>query len=233
RVGSNMSLLEVMSSLEAGRNEANRLGMARFGIVVEKAYGVSIKDVRYMARQIGMDHGLAVELWMTEVHEARILATIVDDPSIVERQQMESWAGDFYSWDLCDQCCSNLFVRTKYARDVIPDWCGDEREFVRRAGFVMMAALAVKDKNAPLESFLPYIDLMRERSTDQRNNVRKAVNWAIRQIGKRSLAGREMVMPLAEELSVSKDRTARWIGKDAVRELNDPKILHHLQEKQV
>jgi 3-methyladenine DNA glycosylase AlkD len=221
----------LLTEMRANGTDVNRVGMARFGINVENAYGVSVTWLRQRARTIGRDHQLAQDLWRSQVHEARILASIVDEPKKVTRGQMEDWVQDFDSWDLCDQCCSNLFFHTAHAREVVMPWCEREEEYVRRAGFVMIAVLAVKDKKADCASFQPYLGLIEHHSHDGRNNVRKAVNWALRQMGKRDLSCHALALPLALSLSESGDRTARWIGKDAVRELRSEAVMVRLRNK--
>jgi 3-methyladenine DNA glycosylase AlkD len=222
---------EIIEEIKANGTEVNRAGMARFGINVNSAYGVPITYLREMAKRIGKDHGLALDLWDSEVHEARILASIVDEPNQVTLHQMERWVIDFDSWDICDQCCNNLFGRTKFAREVIGPWCDREEEFVRRAGFVMIAVLSVKEKKAACDSFQPYLSMIERHSQDKRNNVKKAVNWALRQIGKRDLECHALAFPVALRLSQSKEATARWIGKDAVRELSSEKILARVHQR--
>jgi 3-methyladenine DNA glycosylase AlkD len=222
---------QILEEMKANGSEHNREGMARFGIDASNAYGVSVTWLRQLARRVGKDHDLALALWDSKVHEARILASIVDEPKKVTIAQMEHWANDFDSWDICDQCCNNLFIRTSFAREVIGPWCEREQEFVRRAGFVMIAVLSVKDKMANSDSFRPYLDLIERHSQDRRNNVKKAVNWALRQIGKRDLDCYSLALPLALRLGQSDDATARWIGKDAVRELRSEKILARVRER--
>lgn len=222
---------DLLSELRANGNETNRVGMARYGINVDDAYGVSVTWLRQRARTLGRDHQLALDLWRSDVHEARILASIIDEPKKVNREQMDDWVNDFDSWDICDQCCSNLFFHTVHARDVIVPWCGRGEEYVRRAGFVMIAVLAVKDKKADRASFQPYLGLIEHHSKDGRNNVKKAVNWALRQIGKRDLGCHALALPLAMILSESEDKTARWIGKDAVRELRSEAVMVRLHNK--
>ncbi len=222
---------QILEEMKANGSERNREGMARFGIDASDAYGVSVTWLRQLARRIGKDHELALALWDSKVHEARILATIVDEPKKVTMAQMERWVKDFHSWDICDQCCNNLFIHTSIAKEVIGPWCEREEEFVRRAGFVMIAVLSVKDKLASCDSFRPYLDLIERHSQDERNNVKKAVNWALRQIGKRDVDCYGLVLPLALRLSQSDDATARWIGKDAVRELRSEKILARVRER--
>jgi 3-methyladenine DNA glycosylase AlkD len=222
---------EILDEIRANGSERNREGMARFGIDASNAYGVSVAWLRKLAKRIGKDHDIALALWDSKVHEARILASIVDEPKKVTLAQMERWANDFDSWDICDQCCNNLFIRTSFSREVIGPWCESEPEFVKRAGFVMIAVLSVKEKKAKSDSFRPYLDLIERHSHDDRNNVKKAVNWALRQIGKRDLDCYGLALPLALKLSHSDDATARWIGKDAVRELRSEKIMARVSER--
>jgi 3-methyladenine DNA glycosylase AlkD len=222
---------DILDEIKVNGSERNREGMARFGIDASNAYGVSVAWLRQLAKRIGKDHDLALALWDSKVHEARILASIVDEPKKVTIAQMERWANDFDSWDICDQCCNNLFIRTGFAREVVGPWSEREEEFVRRAGFVMIAVLSVKDRLAQCESFRSYLDLIERHSHDDRNNVKKAVNWALRQIGKRDLDCHALALPIALSLSQSDDATARWIGKDAVRELRSEKILTRVRER--
>lgn len=222
---------DLLDQMREHGNEANRMGMVRYGINIENALGISIPWLRSIAKGMRNDHRTAMRLWGTNIHEARILASIIDDPDMVSREQMDDWVSVFNSWDICDQCCGNLFVHTIHAREVVPDWCDRPEEFVRRAGFVMIAALAVKDKKSSSSSFEQYLPLMERYSTDGRNNVKKAVNWAIRQIGKRDIEGHDLVLPLARRLSGAKDPVPRWIGKDAVRELESEEILDRLKKK--
>ncbi len=222
---------EIIEEIKANGSEHNREGMARFGIDPSNAYGVSVTWLRQLAKRIGKDHDLALALWDSKVHEARILASIVDEPKKVTLAQMDRWAMDFDSWDICDQCCNNLFIHTSFAREVIGPWCEREQQFVRRAGFVMIAVLSVKDKRAPCDSFRSYLHLIERHSRDDRIYVKKAVNWALRQIGKRDLDCYGLALPLALRLSQSEDATARWIGKDAVRELRSEKILARVHER--
>jgi 3-methyladenine DNA glycosylase AlkD len=193
-------------------------GMARFGINTVGAYGVSVTELRRMAKKIGQNRELALWLWASGVHEARILASMVDDPERVTERQMDSWVKDFDSWDVCDQVCGNLFDKTEFAYKKAFEWSRKSDEFVKRAGFVMMACLAVHDKTAKdkdLEKFLPII--VRE-ATDDRNFVKKAVNWALRQIGKRNARLNVSAVKTAIEIQKIDSPSARWIASDALRE---------------
>ena len=222
---------EIMERLSSMENPVNREGMARYGIRTERALGVSMPALRGIAKEIGKDHGLAGNLWKSGVHEARILACLVDEPAHVSTGQMEAWVQDFDSWDLCDQCCSNLFDRTPYARDKAVEWSERPEEFAKRAGFVIMAALAVHDKKAESAVFLAFLPLIRRESTDERNFVKKAVNWALRQIGKRNRILNREAITLAGELAASESRSARWIGRDALRELESDAVRIRLNRR--
>jgi len=210
---------EVLKILESHKNPAAVKGMARFGINPKNTYGVSLPVLRKMARELGMDHQLAMELWATGVHEARILASLIDISQDVTVTQMESWVKDFDSWDVCDQCCSNLFSRTEYAYEMASKWSSREEEFVKRAGFALVAALAWHDKQAPDSKFLRFLPAIRREAVDERNFVRKAVNWALRQIGKRNPALRNEAVRTARQIQKMNSKSARWIASDALREL--------------
>ena len=210
---------EVLRELRALANPANIAGMARFGINPRGTLGIGIPHLRRLARRAGRDHRLAGELWAAGVHEGRILASMIDDPKEVTERQMERWVRDFDSWDVCDQVCGNLFRATSFAYRKAVEWSAREEEFVRRAGFVMMATLAVADKAAPDARFSRFLPLIVRRSDDDRNFVRKAVNWALRQIGKRSPGLRREAIRTERGLMRSDSRSARWIARDALREL--------------
>jgi 3-methyladenine DNA glycosylase AlkD len=212
----------ILTELRSLGSEEARAGMARFGINTEKAFGVSMAATRPLARKYRRRHDLAERLWASGFHEARILAALIDDPKLVTRRQMDAWAAEFNSWDLCDQACMKLFARTPFATEKIAKWAKDKREFVRRAAFATIAGYTVHAKRAPDDEFLPLLDLIEARATDPRNFVKKAVNWALRQIGKRNMTLHAPALALAEKLAASDDKTARWIGKDAVKELTDP-----------
>jgi 3-methyladenine DNA glycosylase AlkD len=194
-------------------------GMAKFGINTSSAYGVTVTELRKMAKKIGQNRDLALRLWASGVHEARILASMIDDPERVNEKQMDAWVRDFDSWDVCDQVCGNLFDRTEFAYKKAFEWSHEKQEFVKRAGFVLMAGLSVHDKKAKdrdLEKFLPII--VRE-ATDERNYVKKAVNWALRQIGKRNAKLRGEALRTAAEIQKIDSPAAKWIAADAIREL--------------
>lgn len=220
---------KIISAMRSLGNIRNLEGMARYGINTDKAFGINIPVLREMARTHRKDHALALELWATGYHEARILASMVDDPGQVDEEQMESWVRDFNSWDLCDQCCMNLFEDTPLAYSKAIEWAGAKEEFIKRAGFVMMARLAVSDKKSGDERFLVFFPVIRRESGDERNFVKKAVNWALRQIGKRSLYLHALAVEMAMELAGTSSRAAVWTGRDALKELTDPGILRRIK----
>jgi 3-methyladenine DNA glycosylase AlkD len=210
---------DVIRDLRKAGDPAAVRGMARFGIETDRALGVSIPVLRKTARAVGRDHALAQALWDSDIHEARILASMVDEPGRVTPAQMDRWAADFDSWDLCDQCCSNLFDKTPWAWDKAVEWSAAERPFVKRAGFVLMAVLAVHDKRAENARFLPFFKRIERESGDDRNFVKKAVNWALRQMGKRNTELHRQAVSTARELIATGTRSGRWIGRNALREL--------------
>ena len=214
-----MNYKEVITELKSHANRKNAAGMARFGINPKGTLGVSIPLLRQMAKRIGMNHPLALKLWDSGIHEARLLAGFIADPTLITRREINQWVTGFDSWDICDQVISNLLDRTTYAYEMALKWPHDRREYVKRAGFVMMAALAVHDKNAPDERFTQFFPLIKRQATDERNFVKKAVNWALRQIGKRNLALNKLALDVAREISNIDSISARWIAKDAIREL--------------
>ncbi len=216
---------EVISILKKNGSKKNREGMTRFGINVEKAFGVNVPVMRALAKRIGKNHQLALELWQSGYHEARHVASMIADPKLVTKQLMNKWVKDFNSWDICDGTCSNLFRKTDFAIEKIFEWVDKKEEFVRRAGFSLMAYVAVHHKKRDDEEFLEFFPLIKKYSTDQRNFVKKAVNWSLRQIGKRSIYLNKEARKVTEEIQLIDSKAARWIAADAIRELKDPKIL--------
>jgi 3-methyladenine DNA glycosylase AlkD len=209
----------VIASLRARANPAGIAGMAHFGSRPAQALGLTMPALRQMAREIGRNHPLALELWDSGLHEGRILASLLADPKQVTPELMEDWIKDFDAWDVCDQVCGNLFDKTPYAYQKAIQWCQREPEYVRRAGFTMIAVLAVHDKKAPDETFLPFFPLIKQYSGDERNFVKKAVNWALRQIGKRNSHLRGLAIEWAGEIRQTNTKAGRWIANDAIREL--------------
>ncbi|WKN33545.1 DNA alkylation repair protein [Porifericola rhodea] len=218
----------ILQQLEAERKPEYLEHMQHFGIQGENMLGIRMPVLRAMAKTYAKDHKVALELWKHDIHEAKLMAILMDEAKKVNEAQMENWAQDFNSWDVCDQACNNLFCKTRYAYDKAFAWSKREEEYVKRAGFVLMATLAIHDKkgeDSKLEAFLPYIEA---EATDERNFVKKAVNWALRQIGKRSAYLHTRALPLAEALSHHESPSARWIGSDALRELGSEKVLKRL-----
>ena len=215
---------QIIVQLKSQADPAAVEGMVRYGINPENTLGISIPTLRAMAREIGKDHQLAEELWASGIHEARILASIIDDPHQVTEEQMERWVADFDSWDVCDQVCSNLFDRTTFAYQKAIEWSSGEAEFIKRAGFAMMAALAVHDKRAGDERFEPFFPIIVRQATDERNYVKKAVNWALRNIGKRNRHLNTRTIEIARKIEQIDSKVARWIANDTLKELTDERI---------
>jgi 3-methyladenine DNA glycosylase AlkD len=221
---------EVIARLRSISNPDSLEGMGRFGINTANAYGVSIPSLRSLAKEIGKDHALAQQLWSSRIHEARILATMIDDPLKVSERQMEEWARDFDSWDVCDQCCSNLLDKTEFAHRKAVEWSRRDEEFVRRAGFVLMATLAVHDKESGDEEFVRFLRIIERQSADDRNFVKKATNWALRQIGKRDAYLNEAAIRTARSIAQKDSKAARWVASDAIRELTSEAVQRRLSE---
>ncbi len=224
-----LSCSEITERLEAAADPAHREKMARFGITADHPFGVPVTVQKAIARECVKSLPLAKELWDTGRHEARMMASMLAPPSAFTSAMMDEWTESFASWDICDGCCFNLFRYTPYVWDKIPEYARREEEYVRRTAFALIAGLAIGDKKAPDEKFLPFLPLIEEYSADNRNFVRKAVNWALRQIGKRSLTLHEKAMEVSLGLASRPDKSARWIGSDAVRELSDPKITARIK----
>ena len=217
-------LEETLSKLKALADPKAAEGAKRFGIEASDVWGVSAPTLRKLAKEIGVDHALAGRLWRTGVHDARILATLIDDPAQVTPSQMDRWAKDFNSWAVCDAACGCLFDRTPYAVEKAVEWTGRDAEYVKRAGFVLDASLAVHDKKAPdaqFEAFLPYLE---QHAYDERNFVKKAVNWALRQIGKRNRHLNKLALKTAKTIQAQDTKAARWIAADAIRELTSEQV---------
>jgi len=222
---------EIIRKLKALSNPEAVKGMARFGINPRNTFGISIPNLKNLAKEIGKNHKLALNLWQTGIHEAKILAGFIDDHRQVTEEQMEKWVNDFDSWDVCDQVCGYLFDKTPYAYPKACEWSEREEEFVKRAGFVLMACLAVHDKKAPDEKLEAFLPVIKREATDERNYVKKAVNWALRQIGKRNLYLNGKAIEVAEEISEIDSKSARWIAADALRELKSEMIQKRLALK--
>jgi 3-methyladenine DNA glycosylase AlkD len=213
------SVEEVLEMLAAKANPDQLAGMAKYGMTVENRLGVKVPQMRKIAKEIGEDHKLALELWETRITEAMIIASMVDVPDEVTEEQMEAWVQDFDSWDVCDQVCMNLFDKTPQAWKKIHDWSDREEEFVKRAAYALIACLAVHDKRASDEVFISLIPVIKAGATDNRNYVKKAVSWALRNTGKRNPELNTVSLATARELGGIDSNSARWIGSDAIRDL--------------
>lgn len=226
-----MTVREIVRRFKAQANPKNVAGMARYGIVAKKAFGLSAPQLRALAKEIGTDQQLSLRLWKTGSYEGRTLAALIGDPRQVTGRQMEAWVRQFDSWAICDTCCANLFDRTPFAYRKAGAWSGRDEEFVKRAGYVMMAVLSVHDKKRKDKDFLPFLALIRHGSTDERNMVKKGVNWALRQIGKRSLFLHPYAVRTAKEIGALNSGAAKWVAADALRELASPAVLQRLKRK--
>jgi 3-methyladenine DNA glycosylase AlkD len=223
-----MRYQEIIKLLKSLSNPKAAEGMARFGINPKGTLGVSIPHLRKIAKAVGKDHKVASQLWKSGIHEAKLLAAFIDDPSLVSLKQMEKWVNDFDSWDICDQVCSNLFDRTPFAYKKAVEWAGRQEEFVKRAGFVLMAALAVHDKTAGEGEFEKFLSVIKREASVGRNFVKKAVNWALRQIGKRNARLNRLALKTAGEIQKLHSESARWIAADAIRELESEAVQRRL-----
>lgn len=223
---------QVIDRLESYANPVNVAGMARFGINPENTLGISMPILRKLAKEIGKDHDLAAAIWNTKVHEARILAALIDVPSEVTEEQMEAWAAEFDSWDLCDQVVMNLFTYSSLSWKKALQWSSAEAEFVKRAGFAIMATLAVKDKRSSDDKFLPFLDAIEREAGDERNFVKKAVNWALRQIGKRNLSLNQKAVETSQLLAAMQSKAARRNGSSALSELTGEAVRSRLAKRE-
>jgi 3-methyladenine DNA glycosylase AlkD len=234
---------DLLAVLRSMGSEKDRAGMARYGINVENAFGVSVYKLRWIAKRLGTDHALALALWATGNHEARLLACFVDDPAAVTEKQFEAWARDFDSWDICDQATTSLFDLTKHAWPKAVAWAARDEEWVKRAGFTLMAGLAVHDKSATDQAFRKLLPAIGRGAFDDRNFVKKAVNWALRNIGKRNRALNAAAIACAEKIRVAANkqaggerggdpgtRGARWVAADALRELTSERAQARLKD---
>ncbi len=226
-----MKYEEIIMELESLSNPEDIEGMARFGINHTKTYGVRMPELRRIAKNAGKDHELAEKLWNAGYGETKILAGLIEDPKMVTNDQMEKWVMGFDSWDVCDQCCINLFRKTPFAYKKVFEWSTREEEFVKRAAFALIAVLAVHDKKAEDREFEDFFPLIMRESVDNRNFVKKAVNWALRQIGKRNINLNKKAIEVAEKISNVDSKSAKWIATDAIRELKSEKVQERLKKK--
>ncbi|RCS25313.1 DNA alkylation repair protein [Phyllobacterium salinisoli] len=221
------SAADLIAHLQTLRSQENIAGMGRFGIVTDTALGIPTPQMRRIARLAKRHHARATELWQSGIREARILALYTTEPKLLTVGEARSWAAGFNSWEIVD-AAADLFVKARLEQELVPAFAVDEREFVRRTAFAMIASAAVHLKQEPDETILAWLPLIEFHAKDPRNFVKKAVNWALRNIGKRNLACHEQALALARRLAEESDRTARWIGKDAVRELETAEVLERI-----
>ena len=226
-------LKEALTWLERTGTEENRKGLARYAIPSHNAFGVTMTQVQELAKKMGHNHELAQALWDSGFHEARMLACFVDDAQWVTAEQMDSWCKDFENWATCDTACFALFDRSEHAWAKVEEWAQRKKEFEKRAAFALIASLTVHDKDAPDDLYLRGLKLVQAAASDERHFVKKGVNWALRSIGKRNMALNSAAVALARRLSTAKDAAPRWVGKEALRELMDPKLLERLAAKEV
>lgn len=228
---------DVVRKLESLGSPANVAGMARFGIVSKNTFGVPGPEVKRIAKEVKRSiddrHRFALSLWTTAVHEARILAYLIDDPKLVTEKQMDAWTGDFDNWAICDSTCGHLFSRTPLAYKKVEEWSRRDEEFVKRAGIVLIAWLTVHDKKADDARFAELLPILEREAHDDRNFIKKAVNWSLRQVGKRSLELNRLAIDVAGRVSAQNTRHACWIAADALRELTAEKTLERLKNKQI
>jgi 3-methyladenine DNA glycosylase AlkD len=222
---------EIINKLKAKARPDQLKGMARFAIVGEGRLGVSVPEMRKLAEEIGKDHQLALELWRSGIPEARIMAGMIGDPEKLTEKQMEDWVEDFNSWDVCDQVCMNLFEKSSLAMKKIHDWSKRDEEFVKRTAYALIACLAWHDKKAKDDVFIQLFPVIKDGATDERNFVKKAVNWALRNIGKRNPNLNKIAVKVAKEIQQMDSKAARWIASDAIRELVSEGVQQRLKKK--
>lgn len=226
-----MTVVEVLAHLRSIASEQHRVGMARFGIPNGNAVGIPVGTLRDLGKTLGRNHALAHALWADGLYEARILACFVADPAQVTPAMMDQWCKDFDSWAICDTACFHLFDRVPHAWKKVKAWAKRKPEFEKRAAFALLASLALHDKKATDEPFLDCLPLVEEAADDGRNFVKKAVSWALRGIGGRSPILHSASLELATRLAASDDSTRRWIGKDALRDLQRPLVASRVAKK--
>jgi len=223
-----MEYEKIIKKLKSLSNPKAIIGMARYGITPDNTYGVSIPNLRKIAKEIGISHKLAQRLWTTNIRETKILASMIEELEMVTEEQMENWINEFNYWEICDQCCMNLFEKTRFAYKKAIEWSSKEKEFVKRAGFVLMARLAVSDKEADDSKFEKFFPIIKREANDDRNYVKKAVNWALRQMGKRNINLNSKAIDVAKEIEGMDSKSAKWIASDALRELTSRAVQERL-----
>ncbi len=223
-----MNYENIMKKLRSFKDPWAIKGMSRYGINPKNNYGISVNRLRKMAKELGTDHDLAKQLWSSGIRDARLLACLIDDPNLVTEEQMEDWVKDFNSWDVCDLCCGHLFDKTEMAYKKAIQWSNSEEEYIKRAGFSLMAWLAVHDKDTDDDNFVEFLEVIEKAATDERKYVKKAVNWALRQIGKRSIYLNDRALATAGNILQIDQKTAQWIANDAIRELTSEAVKGRL-----
>jgi 3-methyladenine DNA glycosylase AlkD len=226
-----MKYEDIIAGIKSQYDPKNIGGMARFGINPKNNYGCPVPFLRNLAKRTGKNHELALRLWDSGIHDARTLAGFIDEPSKVGERQLESWVSDFDSWDVCDLVCSNLFDQTSFAWGKAVEWSERDEEFVKRAGFVLMACLSVHDKKADDSEFEKFFPIIKREARDERNFVRKAVNWALRQIGKRNGKLNAKALATAREIQKLDSKAAKWIANDAIKELESGAVQKRLRAR--
>jgi 3-methyladenine DNA glycosylase AlkD len=221
---------DVMDKLKSKAQPEHLEDMTRYGIPPEQRLCIPVPDLRKLAKEIGRDHKLALDLWRSGIAEARILAAMIDEPDMLTEEQMEDWVKDINSWDICDQVCMNLFSKNQLTWKKIMDWSEREEEFVKRTAFSLIACLAWHDRKASDDEFLELLTIIIREATDGRNFVKKAVNWALRNIGKRNLNLNRAAINTAKKIQQIDSRAARWIASDAIRELESDAVQNRLRE---
>lgn len=196
----------------------------RFAIKADNSLGIYQKDLKLLAKEIGPNNELALQLYATDIYEARLLCCRLYDPKLITRTQMNQWAGDFENWEICDSFCMGFFTKSRYAIEKALQWSSSNKEFTKRAGFTIMAAYGFADKQADNQLFEQFFPVIVRQATDERIYVKKAVNWALRSIGKRNVDLKRQAIKVAQQLLLLEDKTANWIAKDALRELRSPKV---------
>jgi len=224
------SAKDILKILKAKARPDQLEGMARYGISTERRLGVKVPDMRKIAKDTGKDHALALELWKTGILDAQIVAALVGEPEKLTDAQMEEWVKDFNSWDVCDQVCMNLFDKSPLAIKKIHDWSGREEEFVKRAAYALIACVAWHDKAADDNTFIQLFPIIKCGATDERNYVKKSVNWALRHIGKRNVRLNKAAIGIAEEIKQMDSKAARWIASDALKELKSENVQKRLRK---
>lgn len=223
-----MTAKEILHHLESLSNETNKAGMKRFAVGNETALGIKLPVLREFAKPFKKNHELAIDLWNLGIHEAMLMATMIEDPKKVTEQQMDAWTHQFYSWDICDQCCMNVFHKPEFALKKAFEYTHAKEEFVKRAGFAIMVSFSVHHKKADDEICKSFLPRLEAEAWDDRNFVKKAINWCLRTIGKRSSYLHPHALACAYRINEQPHRSARWIAKDAIRELNSEAVLNRL-----